>query len=211
MSRQSYNSIFYQTESFCEYLLSFLLSSFIGLLLALPTDLKHSSLSTDSTVCSIRIYNDVLFLSETVFHCFLNSQVDFECWLRPTSVPEPAAVTKMILWNKSGIPRVAGKKTSKTLPPECHESSYTLFDSHWFMYRATVSFQCCDSLTEIWFSTHIYFKKCTLKSQKTTFMCMWMPVYLNYNHDRYKSSGWISAQGLRYMISKSYLQVQVWC
>lgn len=103
----------------------------------MPTDSKHSSLSTDSTVCSIRISNDVLFLSETVFHCFLNSQVDFECWLRPLDVPGPATVIKMVSWNKSDIPRVAGKKASKKFPPECHKSSYALFDSLWSIHRAT--------------------------------------------------------------------------
>lgn len=113
--------------------------SSIGLLLGLPTDLKHSSLSTDSIVCSIRIY-DVLFLSETIFHCFLDSQVDFECWLRPVSVPEPATVIKTVLGNENDIPRVAGKEASETFPPECHRSSYVIFDSHWSMYRATGAF-----------------------------------------------------------------------
>lgn len=37
--------------------------------------------SSDSVVMCIRIYNDMVFLPEIIFHFFLNSQVDSECWL----------------------------------------------------------------------------------------------------------------------------------
>lgn len=70
--------------------------------------------------------------------------MDSECWLRHVDVPEPATAIKIILWNKSDIPRAAGKKASKKFPQECQNSIYTIL-AHTEPYIYTeqhVSVQC---------------------------------------------------------------------
>lgn len=81
--------------------------------------------------------------------------MDFECWWRPI---EPATATEMVLWNRSDIASVAGKKASKKFPAECHKSSYALFDSYWSMYRATGVVTNLQSYISEWFSIHLYLK-----------------------------------------------------